>query len=458
VDGTRVRAVGERPAVLRAAGRGAVAIDCRGATVLPGLIDPHLHLFALAARDVHLDCAPFADVDALLAAIAARAAASPSGAWVRAEGLDEVRLGRLPTVAELDRAAPANPLRIRHRSRHASLLSSRALARLPPGLQGVDRSTGLVTGEETLVGKVVGRLSRGDFAQGLARASRELARVGVTTVADATPRRAAELAPLRRLMESGVFAQRVFAMRPWNVPAWRGRGRLRPGPVKIMVEETPHGLVPEPGELGRRIRRAAAGGAQVAVHCIGAATLVAALDAFAALPAAWRRGRRHRLEHLAQCPPPLVARIAALDLTVVSNPAFVYWRGDVYRRETDGDARAWLYRARSLVAAGIPLAAASDAPVVSANPWIGMAAARSRRTRDGRVLGPRERVDAAQALAMVTSAAARSLRADRLGVLAPGAPADLAVVGIDPLGAAPAALRDARVALTMIDGRIVWQA
>jgi predicted amidohydrolase YtcJ len=458
VDGARVRAVGERRAVLRAAGRGAVAIDCGGATVLPGLIDPHLHLFGLAARDAHLDCSPFTEVDALVAAIASRAAGSPPGAWVRGEGLDEVRLGRLPVAAELDRAAPANPVRLRHRSRHASLLSSRALARLPSELDGVDRSTGLVTGQEPLVGTIVGRLPRDELARGLVQASRDLARFGITTVADATPRRPGELVPLRRLMQSGTFAQRVFAMRPWNAPAWRGRGRLRPGPVKIMVEETPHGLVPAPGELARRIRRAAARGAQVAVHCIGAATLVAALDAFAALPAAQRRGRRHRLEHLAECPPPLVARIAALDLTVVSNPAFVYWRGDVYRRETDGDARAWLYRARSLIAAGIPLAAASDAPVVSANPWVGMAAARSRRTCDGRVLGPHERVDAAQALAMATSEAARALHADRLGVLAPGAPADLVVVGIDPLRAAPAALRDAQVALTMIDGRIVWRA
>jgi predicted amidohydrolase YtcJ len=460
--GSRVLAVGERRAVVRAAGRGAVAIDCSGATVLPGLIDPHLHLVGLAARDAHLDCSVFADLEELLAAVAARAAASPPGAWVRGEGLDDTRLGRLPTAAELDRVAPLNPVRLRHRSRHASVLSSDALARLPPALDGVDRSagraTGLVAGGEALVGSIVGRLPPDELERGLVRASEELARFGITTVADATPRRAAELGPLRRVIERGTFAQRVFAMRPWNAPAWRGRGRLRPGPVKIMVEETPRGLVPEPRELARRIRRAAASGAQVAVHSIGAATLVAALDAFAALPAAHRRGRRHRLEHLAECPPPLVARIAALDLTVVSNPAFVYWRGDVYRRETEGAARAWLYRAQSLVAAGIPLAAASDAPVVSANPWIGMAAARTRRTRDGRVLGPRERVDATRALAMTTRDAAWSLHADGLGVLAPGAPADLVVVGFDPSRASPVALRDARVELTMIAGRIAWRA
>src|SRR5262249_15277434 len=99
-----------------------------------------------------------------------------------------------------------------------------------------------------------------------------------------------------------------------------------------------------------------------------------------------------------------------------------------------------------------------DAPVVSANPWIGMAAARTRRTRDGALLAPRERVDGARALAMTTREAARALHADRLGVLVPGAPADVAVVEVDPLRASASALRDARVALTMIDGRIAWRA
>src|SRR5690242_18942157 len=110
-------------------------------------------------------------------------------------------------------------------------------------------------------------------------------------------------------------------MRPWNAPAWQARGRLAPGPVKIMAEETPQGLVPSPDELAECIGLAAARGAQVDVYCVGALTLLAALDAFAALPPRWRRARRHLLEHLVECPLPLVARIAALGLTVVTNPA-----------------------------------------------------------------------------------------------------------------------------------------
>jgi predicted amidohydrolase YtcJ len=340
------------------------------------------------------------------------------------------------------------------------VLSKRGLARLPAGLPGVERRrggpTGLVAGHEDVVGRAVGPLPQAVIDAGLAHASRELASLGVTSVADATPRAPAALAALRRVIESGAFTQRVFAMRPWNVPVWRARGRLRPGPVKIVVEETRAGLVPSAGEIMRRIRIAARRGDQVAVHCIGAATLVAVLDAFAALPVRDRVGRRHRLEHVGECPPPLVARIAALDLVVVTNPAFVYWRGDVYRRETQGAARSWLYRAQTLATAGVAVAAASDAPVVPADPWLGMSAVRTRRTRDGNVLGPAERMDADGALAMFTREAGRALRADRLGVLTPGGPADLIVVPDDPSRVSPAALRAMRPRFTMIEGRVAW--
>src|SRR5204863_295383 len=81
------------------------------------------------------------------------------------------------------------------------------------------------------------------------------------------------------------------------------------------------------------------------------------------------------------------ARIAALGLVVVTNPAFVHWRGDAYIGETAAPARAWLYRARTLMRAGIPLAGASDAPVVPPSPWVGIAAARARQTAAGATLG-----------------------------------------------------------------------
>jgi predicted amidohydrolase YtcJ len=459
IRGGRVLAVGTSTDMRRVAGRNAHRIACAGATVLPGLVDAHLHLFALATRQAHLDCSALRRVDDVLAAVRARAAETHDAEWIRGEGLDESRLGRLPTAAELDAASPRAPVRLRHRSRHASVLSGLGLARLGPraGIERhAGRATGLVHGEERAVSRIVGRLPARVLADGLASTARELVALGLTTVADATPRAWRDLAPLRMAVDAGRVPVRVYAMRPPNARAWRGHGRLRPGPVKVMVEEGPSGLRPSPASLARRIALDAARGA-VAVHCVGVSTLVATLDAFAALPRAMRSRHRHRLEHLAECPPSLVDRIRALGLTVVTNPAFVRERGDVYRTETQREAWGWLYRARSLLAAGVPLGAGSDAPVGPLSPWIGMAAARTRQTPSGAVLGAGERLSAAAALALFTRGAADALGAATSGRLRAGGPADLVVVEPDPLRAPPDEVAAARVRLTMIGGEIAWQ-
>jgi hypothetical protein len=128
----------------------------------------------------------------------------------------------------------------------------------------------------------------------------------------------------------------------------------------------------------------------------------------------------------------------------------------VYRQETEGAARAWLYRARSLAAAGVPLAGASDAPVVPASPWMGMAAARTRRTLSGRTLAVGERLDPAAALALFTLGAAFALGADGLARLVPGAPADVVVVEPDPLLAPADEVAEAKVRLTLVAGERAW--
>jgi predicted amidohydrolase YtcJ len=87
-----------------------------------------------------------------------------------------------------------------------------------------------------------------------------------------------------------------------------------------------------------------------------------------------------------------------------------------------------------------------------------LAAARARRTPSGAVLGPRERLDATTALALVTRGAADALGAHALGRLQPGGPADLVLVEPDPLRAPPDEVAAARVRLTMIGGEVVWHA
>ena len=163
----------------------------------------------------------------LLATVCARARALPPGVWIRGDGLDEVRLGRLPTARELDAAAPGNPVRLQHRSLHASVLNGRAI-QLLRSIAGMERRgrvpTGLVAGREEAVGRIVGGLPVAELVRGLVLAGRELAGLGLTTVADATPHTWDDLLPLREAMDGERFALRVGLSAQRDLALFRGHG------------------------------------------------------------------------------------------------------------------------------------------------------------------------------------------------------------------------------------------
>lgn len=455
-DGAIV-SIGTPGAVRRGMGA-AERLHVRGATLLPGLIDPHVHVAGMAADRLELDCGRAASVGELLRAIRAAHRRLGRGDWLRGAGLDETALGRLPTASELERVAPGRPIRLRHRSRHASVVSAAGLARLA-GLVP-DRhanGTGLVVGREAAIARATGPHPEAAMVAALGAVGAAVARRGVTTLGDASPRSAAAARRFARLLDAARLGPRVVGLaRPGAAP-WTGNARLACGGVKILVEDDGDGMRPRPATLRRLVTAAAARGQRVAVHCVTLGTLVAALEAFAALPRRARAGRGHRLEHLGECPPALVAEIARLGLVVVGNPAFLHGRGDAYLAERSVPA-AWLYRVRSLLRAGVPFAAASDAPVAPCDPWNTMAAARERRTRTGVCIGPSERLSAVAALACVCRSAADALGRGDLGRLAPGGPADLVVVDRDPVVSSPADVRETRVLLTMIAGEPTWLA
>ena len=144
------------------------------------------------------------------------------------------------------------------------------------------------------------------------------------------------------------------------------------------------------------MRAARRQGRTVAVHCVTREALVLALagwDLVGAIPG-------DRVEHASVVTPGLAARMAALGLTVVTQPAFVACRGDRYLDEVDPDDVPHLYPWRTLITAGVPVAGSSDAPFGDADPWRAMEAATARRTPSGRVLGSGERLSRPAALAL----------------------------------------------------------
>jgi predicted amidohydrolase YtcJ len=161
-----------------------------------------------------------------------------------------------------------------------------------------------------------------------------------------------------------------------------------------------------------------------------------------------------RIEHASVTPSELVEQLAQLGLAVVTQPNFAAERGDAYL--ADIPAREWdtLYRLRSFLQAGLTLAGGSDAPFGSTDLWAAMAAAVSRRTAGGAVIGPAEALDPEQALALFL---ADPLDLARTRSVEPGAAADLCLL-VQNWPELRTDLAAAKVALTIIGGRVVFAA
>lgn len=368
-------------------------MDCTGQRLLSGLHDHHIHLLATAARMQSVDLSHCANSEAIVAALRSKAAASGSGAWIRATGYDE-RVAGIPDRSQLDQWLPSHPLRIQDRTGALWLLNSAALRTL-------DEGPWPECVETDAAGNPTGRIWRGDDwlrqqlgnpPPPLAALSRQLAKWGVTAVTDAGAQNGPEEAALfSAACDSGALCQRLTVMGRETLSAGSS---YTLGPVKLLFDER---ALPELDSIATRITAARNLGRAVAAHCVTEGELVTYL---AALEQAGGARPGDRIEHGSMIAEGLIAEIARLQLTVVANPGFIAHRGDRYLEQIDATELPALQRMASLSAAGAALRAGSDAPYGPANPWTCIRAAMLRQTESGVVLGAGEALGEEAALAL----------------------------------------------------------
>jgi len=394
------------------------------ATLLPGLHDHHIHLFALAA---HLDSVPCGPPLVSRAAELEDALRNDrSSGWLRGVGYHESVAGNLDRW-QLDGIVDDRPVKIQHRSGKMWVVNSFAA-----GLLSLDRHAGLPGVELDSRGRPNGRLIRLDdwmraqlggdglsAMPSLARASRMLASYGVTGVTDTSP-------------DNGGVAMEAFAAAAANgdLLQWvrvMGHARLPESPCeqvergerKIMLDE--HAL-PHWDVLRHDFETAHQQGRAVAVHCVTPAELVLALSALREVGSV----PGDRIEHASLVPDELLPLLGEVGVRVVTQPAFIHERGDRYLLDIPAARHGDLYRCRGLLARGIPVGGSTDAPYGSPDPWCAMRAAVARQSRSGKSVGPKERVTPEEALALFTSAAGAPGGASR--AIVAGAPADLCLL------------------------------
>ncbi len=465
---------------------GIAALNLGGKTVLPGFIDTHAHFLWTALSLAALDVSDAQDHPTLEGIVRQAAGEAPPGDLILGMGFTEYPLERRhlsPVVDVLDAAAPENPVYLIGVTGHVSAANTRALALLdlPDGTPGVmcdagGRPNGLLADEANSLAydrfsaafgaheKAVGMLPRAvDRALSVGITTLHALEGGTTSEDQAVSQllSAMPTLPLRLVLYYQTMdVERVLAL---GLPRIGGCILLDGdvGPHTAALSE-PYAdnpmcygtLYHTQDEIDAFARKAHRAGLQIAFHAVGDAAVEQALDAYeAALAAHPREDHRHRIEHCEVIREDQIKRAQRLGVALAIQPPFnLYWPHTSYF-PTLGEGRAWKADpVRTLMRPGLLVAGGSDSTVTPLGPLIGVHAAVNHSN-------PAERVSVQEALALYTINAARIAfqEADR-GSLEVGKSGDLIVLAEDPLAIDPSRLREISVEMTVIGGRMVYQA
>jgi predicted amidohydrolase YtcJ len=505
VKDDRILAVGSASEIAPLRGPGTRWIELAGRFAAPGFIDSHTHFERAGALLLGVNLLDVADEAGLVRRVEEARDRLPEGAWLVGGDWGAYALDSpfKPHRSMIDRITRGNPALLAKWDRSLYLANRAALVAAGAGCHwpGVEcdaggEPTGRLTAEAAERVRAV--IPEKPLPQRLAEsraALLQLAGFGVTTIHDITS--AEQLAVYQELRRRGELTVRVYA-RPtldrWEHlaalgirhgfgDAWIKIGGLKGFVDGIMGNSSARFYEPyrttgergswrpmmEPaGNMEKLLLGADAAGHWPQVHAIGDEAIDTLLDLYEKTIAAnGARERRFRVIHAQVLRgPETAARIARLGLIAEVQPFHAI--DDIRWMEPRIGARArWAYAFKTLQDAGVRLCFGSDWPGTNASwypadPVLGIYAAVTRQTVDGTPAGgwfPQERIDLETALrAYTVNNAWAAGEEDLKGRLAPGLLADIAVLDRDPFAVPPEELKEVKTVLTVVGGKIVYQA
>ncbi|MBN9045971.1 MAG: amidohydrolase [Rhizobiales bacterium] len=506
----KVLAVGTKDDIWPLKGAGTRLIDLEGRFATPGLNDAHLHLISIGLTMGWLDVTPQAapTLESLLSAIRQKAASAPPGSWIMAHGYDQTRFdaGRHPQRAELDAAAPDNPVMLVRACGHISIFNSKALALavvdeatpVPEGgiIEQVDgQLTGLVAENALdMVRRAIPAPTTEEMIDAIEAAGKMLLSCGITSVMDAAVGALAGLDEIRAYNLARLRGR--LPVRAWlallgdpgksivakchaaGLVSGVGDDMLRIGAVKIFLDGSVGGRTawmskpyPDSGrntgvqmltdtELEALVLEWHGKGYQFACHAIGDAAIGQLIRAYEkALAAHPDPDRRHRIEHCGFSTPEQHARMKKAGIYPCPQQVFIYDFGDAYISVLGEERALSSYPLKTWKDLGFKPATGSDSPVCHPNPFPNIYSMLTRKTVKGTVMDARECATIEEALQVYTEHGAFSQKLEKVkGRLVPGQMADIAVFSRNMLTASPEEiLHDTRCDLTIRGGEIVFE-
>jgi predicted amidohydrolase YtcJ len=503
IIGGSIAAVGDSAAVAARVGERTRVLSAGGGMVNPGLMDEHLHFVDGGFQLASVDLRPAESPADFIARLAAFAKEKKPGEWILGGDWDHERWPEapLPRREWIDSVTPRNPVFVQRLDGHMGLANTAALraagiTRATKDIRGGvivrDRRTGEPTGvlkdeAMTPVYNVIPPPSDEQRDRALRRAMDHAVARGVTTVSHVSVPWA-DLGAYLRAKQAGdlqVRAALYFPLQDWRRVAdtvakiGRGDDWVWIGGVKGYVDgslgsttalfyapynddpSTSGVLVTPEDSLRHWIGSADSAGLQVVVHAIGERANGLLLDIYDSVAKAHgQRDRRFRIEHAQHLRRQDIDRIARTGVVASMQPYHVADDGRWAEKRIGPERIKTTYAFRSLLDRGAHLAFGSDWTVAPMDPLLGIWAAVTRRTLDGRNPGgwiPEEKITVEEALRAYTAGDAYGIFAEnRRGKLVPGYQADLAVLDQDLTRIPLETIDQVKVRATIVGGRVVF--
>jgi predicted amidohydrolase YtcJ len=507
VLGDRIVAVGSNGDVEAWHGVRTRSIDASGKLLLPGFNDSHVHFVdgGLSLDSVQLN-------DATSAAEFARRTGeqvkkTPRGEWVTSGDWDETKWtpAAMPSKELIDPVSPDTPVFVSRYDGHMALANSVTLRLAgitaqtpdPPGGVIVHDAHGNPTGAlkdaaMDYVYKIAPPLSHDKRLRAVKRALAHAASLGVTSVQHMNPEYA-DIAVYSELLERGELTARIYAaplitgvddQLKIGVRHAFGGPYLRIGALKAYADGSlgsstayffepfsnqpdNHGLLSDemhPVSLMQdRMLRADAAGLQICTHAIGDQGISTILDLYSeVVKAHGERDRRFRIEHAQHMAAKDFYRFAQLHVIASVQPYHAIDDGRWAEERIGRDRASRTYAFRTFLNHGVRLAFGTDWNVAPLNPMLGLYAAVTRATLDGKTPNgwfPEQKLTVAEAVEAYTMGSAYAeFQENDKGSITPGKLADMVLLSDDVFSIDPAKIRDVKVMTTFLGGKTVWDA
>ena len=474
-------------------GENTKTINLKEKTVVPGFIDTHAHITGFGKSLKQINLRGVSSIKEIQKKLKKRIQKTPKGQWILGRGWDQDHLTekRYPTRWDLDKFSPNNPVIFTRVCGHLCVANSQALEladiakeTTPPPAGQIDKDP--KTGEPTgilrenamnLVWKMIPEPSEEELTEACSLACQKAVEAGLTSVHWLTSS-PTEIRVIQKLRQQNKLPLRVYIvvsvklldhLIDLGLHTGFGDSRVRIGSVKIFSdgslgartaalfqpyhdEPTRKGMILYTQEkLNKLVMKAHKADFQLAIHAIGDRAIDMALTVLEkALKEAPKKNHRHRIEHASVLNKRLIQRMRKLKVTASVQPHFVV--SDFWVANRVGPSRArWVYPFKTLIQEGVLTTGGSDCPVEPIDPLLGIWAAVAREAF------PEERITVDDALRLYTvNAAYASFEEDIKGSIDVGKLADLVVLSREPHETPPNEIRDVKVEMTIVGGKVVY--